>query len=113
MKKRIPIKRFRAFWLLFLFTISITPKIYLHDAIANHKDGVTLCDHPQKTGVCIHQKGYNCDVNDPVVANPYLILPIVNGLSIERVFLDFSTSYSFACIQNCFIHKESRGPPTV
>ncbi|MCD2422316.1 hypothetical protein LQ567_06045 [Niabella pedocola] len=38
MKKRDKIQRFLGWMLLVIFTISITPKIYLHDAFSHHQD---------------------------------------------------------------------------
>ena len=113
LKERNTIQKFLAFFLLIVFAISSTPKIYFHDVIANHKDVVSFCDHPQKSKACLHQKGYDCEVNDLVVTTPYLILPVVNTFLIHSDYSDFNTGYLSSSSQNCLIHKESRGPPSI
>jgi len=111
LKKREQIKFFFAFCLLVLFTISVTPKIYFHDVIANHKDVVSLCHHPQKVKACLHPKSFNCQLDDLVITAPYLILPIVHSLSVHSHFQSFSSAYSSSFTKHYLIHKESRGPP--
>jgi len=113
LKERKTIRSFFASCLLVLFVFSITPKIYFHDVIANHKDVVSFCDHPQKSKACLHQKGYDCQVNDLVVTTPYLILPVVNAVFVHSDYPDFNTGYFSSSSQNCLIHKESRGPPSI
>jgi len=111
LKKTETIQSFIAFSLLVFFTISITPKIYFHDVIANHKDSFASCNHPQKTKACLHQKAFHCQVNDLVVATPYLVFEVPASSLVQRIFIDFNSAYFSSFIQYCFIHKESRGPP--
>ena len=111
MKERKTIRAFFAFCLLAIFAISATPKIYFHDVIAKHKDVSSACQHPQKAKTCIHQQGYNCEVDDLVVTAPYLILPVISSLLIHSYYLDFNVGYFSSSAQDCLIHKESRGPP--
>jgi hypothetical protein len=107
------VQKIFAFFLLLIFTFSFTPKIYFHDAIANHKDTVFSCDHTKNVKDCIHQKGYNCQVDDLVVKIPYLIFHTANALWIQSQFPDFNTIYFLSFTQDCVIHKDSRGPPLI
>ncbi len=113
LKENKTIRTFLAFCLLILFVFSTTPKIYFHDVIANHKDVNVSCIHPEKVKACIHQQGYNCHVEDLVVTTPYLILPAENTLLIHCYYPGFNPAYYSSPTQDCFIHKESRGPPMV
>jgi len=109
-KKKINIRQVYSFCFLLLFTISITPKLYFHDAIANHRD-VSSCNHPGKPKTCIHQQGYNCQVNDPIVSSPYLSVAISSCSLPEINFGAALAPFIISFLQDCFIHTESRGPP--
>jgi len=110
LKQGNSIKKIAAFFLLLLFSISIVPKIYFHDVIANHTDAI-ICDHPQKSKACLHQQGYYCQVNDPVIYSPYLTITI-NSWCLPEIHFDALPATSFfSFLQDCFLHKESRGPP--
>ena len=113
LKERKTIRSFFAGFLLILFAFSITPKIYFHDVIANHKDATPPCIHPQKVKACIHEQSYNCETENLVVSTPYLIFSVANALSIPYNYQEFSIGYFSCSTQDCFIHKESRGPPIV
>ena len=113
LRERKTIQSFFAGFLLILFAFSNTPKIYFHDVIANHKDVSPSCIHPQQVKACIHEQGYHCEVEDLVVTAPYLILPAAGALLISYNYQQFSVGYFSCSTQDCFIHKESRGPPTV
>jgi hypothetical protein len=111
MKEAINIRKLYAFCFLLLFAISITPKIYFHDAVADHKDATTTCAHPEKPKACLHQQGYNCELNDPVISSPYLSVTIATW-SLPEIYFTISPAPSVVSIkQECLIHKESRGPP--
>ena len=112
MKEKKTIRSFFAGFLLILFAFSSTPKIYFHDVIANHKDLNPACNHPQ-VKACIHEQGYNCEVKDLVVTTPYLILSVSGILSIHYNYQEFNIGNFYCSTQDCFIHKESRGPPIV
>jgi hypothetical protein len=110
-KKIITIRQVYAFFFLLLFTLSITPKIYFHDVVADHKDVITTCVHPEKPKACLHQQGYNCELNDPVISSPYLSVAI-STWSLPEIYFAISPAPSVVSIkQECLIHKESRGPP--
>jgi hypothetical protein len=95
-----------------LFSISITPKIYFHDVIANHKDNSVSCDHALKTKACIHQTGFNCQVDELVVSAPYLVLPVITSLLVYSDHPHFCIVEISSFKQYCFKQNESRGPPS-
>jgi hypothetical protein len=111
MKEAANIRKLYAFCLLLLFTVSITPKIYFHDVVANHKDVFTTCSHSEKPKACLHQQGYNCELSDPIISSPYLSVAISTWSLPEIYFAIASASAIASNKQECLIHKESRGPP--
>lgn len=98
--------------MLVVFSISIAPKSYFHDVLANHKDEVH-CPHPEPVSNCIHPKAYHCHFTDLVVTVPFVL---------ERINIDFDVPYSLSqeiSIYNSFFkplrffEKIGRGPPAV
>jgi len=105
------VQKFLAFFLLLIFILSFTPKIYFHDVIASHKDTSFSCAHTQNVKACFHQKGFNCQVDDLVVKVPYLLFYATHALWIQSQFPDFNAIHFLSFTQDCVIHKDSRGPP--
>lgn len=105
------IKRFYASVMLLFFTLSITPKIYLHDLFAGHTDAVIKASNDGKAQV--YSKGYNCDCNSLVATSPFTeesdavssILPV----AYPSLFISLTTPV-YACGHNFL---ELRGPPTI
>jgi len=97
--------------MLLLFTISITPKKYLHDFFARHTHIVTNSSTNEQAHVT--KAGYNCDCNNLVATSPFMdeadCIVVVCPIIYPAFFVPFSnllhgTSYSFT---------ELRGPPAV
>ena len=107
------IQKIYSFFLLVVFALSVTPKIYFHDVIANHKDAAASCDRPQQVKACIHQAGFNCHVDELVVTSAYLIIENIRSLLIASHFPEFNSTYQFLLSCNCLLNNESRGPPMV
>jgi hypothetical protein len=110
LKQKKAIEKIVASFLLLLFTISIVPKIYFHNLIADHKDFST-CDEVHKTPV-LHVQGYNCHFDDLVVSASYLFQKEEPGLLINIVFEQKQPAFSSACLPSFSQHKENRGPPS-
>jgi hypothetical protein len=110
LKFRSAIQKSAAFFLMLLFLISIAPKAYFHDLVADHKD-FSDCHQVHHSNV-LHQQAVNCHFDDVVVSAPFLlqkeqlILPGSFDFEIEQAV--FYSSY----ISLFFQHKESRGPPS-
>jgi hypothetical protein len=97
--------------LLFVFTISTVPKIYIHAILADHKDFENSCSHTTHKTACIKTAGINCHFNDLVVNLPYLYehVEIVPGTIThsQRLIIN-EPSFTF---QKCALSKKVRGPP--
>ena len=113
LNKQKTIQKIYSFFLLLVFSLSSLPKIYFHDVIANHKDVVSHCDHPQKVKACLHQATYNCHVEDLVVNATYLIFTNLPQICLTGLFVDYQASYRFFSPRNELLNKESRGPPSM
>jgi hypothetical protein len=97
--------------MLLLFAISIVPKAYFHDLIADHKD-VSFCSEAHKTP-CAHKQGYNCHFDDLVVHQPFLFPEKQSPLPLTVYFKPDLTQFYQSSQQAFFFHIESRGPPQV
>jgi hypothetical protein len=104
------IQRLIAVFLLLLFSFCVTPKRFLHDILANHRDSQTANNLPAKQ---ITGSGFHCHIDDLVVVAPFLpgIQSMVTGISFSglRYFSEPAVSFSFACLNL----PESRGPPAL
>ena len=69
MFKNTHIKKFTAGLLLIIFSFSITPRIFLHNWLANHKDAVV-----NTTGKVQHINApvFNCQCDDNVAESPFI-----------------------------------------
>lgn len=103
------IRQLLAAVLLLVFTFSITPKKFLHDAIANHKDKIALASSGNETQVS--NSGFVCKCDNLVAESPF---------TDEVVYFDFaplqlfsvqkdSTLYHF--YSSTFFFFALRGPP--
>jgi hypothetical protein len=86
----------------------VTPKRFLHDLLANHKDAQSMADVPDQQ---IAASTYHCHIDDLVVMAPFLP-EIQKG---EPIVL-FSSAIIFSETAAHFIFSyqskaDSRGPP--
>ena len=93
-----------------LFAISIAPKIYFHNLVADHKD-VAGCSQLHKTAV-LHVQGYNCHFDNLVVTAPYLLQTEEPLLLINLLFEKRQPVFSSVFLPSFLQHKENRGPPS-
>jgi hypothetical protein len=69
MHDSIIIRRFLAAFFLLLFSFCVTPKRFLHDLLANHRDAQTIKSIPQQQ---VASSGFHCHIDDLVVVEPFL-----------------------------------------
>lgn len=95
--------------LLLVFSFSITPKKFLHDAIANHKDKsaiVTTGDIPQ-----LSHSGFVCKCDNLVAESPFTDAVVSFDFVVQQ---DFSISPEIACYHfysSPVVFSKLRGPP--
>jgi hypothetical protein len=63
------IRRLLAALFLLLFAFCVTPKRFLHDLLANHRDTIMMHGVPQQQ---VTTSGFHCNVDDLVVVAPFL-----------------------------------------
>jgi hypothetical protein len=108
LKKQAIIRVFTAGIMLLLFTLSIMPKLYLHEIFATHKDIVTNTAEPG-----FSKNGYTCDVNDLVATSPFTEAPQQYVTNPDIYFPVLHTRYTSqiaTAAPDCFT---LRGPPAI
>jgi hypothetical protein len=102
------IRRCTAAFFLLLFSFCITPKRFLHDLLANHRDTERITDQPVQE---IFASGFHCHIDSLVVMAPFLpgiqpgegVLPAI----IRPVFAAQLSAFVFVYPA----HTGVRGPP--
>ncbi len=96
--------------MLLVFSLSITPKIFLHKLVASHKDRYPSTHSTQDQ---ISKTGYRCDCESQVVEVPYLNyaydidLPYRRSFPVDRIIAERSFPSS------PFLMFGLRGPPSL
>src|SRR6202163_4806287 len=108
MKDSLLIKRFLVAFFLMLFSFCVTPKRFLHDLLANHKDAQSSATQPFQQ---IAASGFHCHVDDLVVVAPFLPdIQTSDRVLLSSALLSFSEPLS-AIIISYLSHTDSRGSP--
>jgi hypothetical protein len=112
LRKNDYIQPVSALVMLLLFTLSITPKRFLHDTFAHHKDVITYAAHDGHDQLSLD--GFNCDTHLLVAESPFT----GNSLAIQAIPpLVFVTG--FTAHLPAGLHLQSvtptnlRGPPAL
>ena len=109
MRQNPNIQKFIAALLLMVFALSMAPKTFFHDLVADHHDGAG-CTIEHKATV-LHKQVINCHFDDLVVSSPFVlqsdVLTSLANNFYPKKSLAFYTSHS----QSFSRHEESRGPP--
>jgi hypothetical protein len=110
--KNKPVKKNSlALALLFVFAVSVVPKTYFHDLIADHKDILT-CDHSCGTSSHLHPQRFNCHFDDLVVTAPYVFQSCEILFSVNNLH-ELNSAYPPSLLKYEIFYKETRGPPSV
>jgi hypothetical protein len=93
---------------MILFSFCVTPKRFLHDLLANHKDAQTSASSPVQQ---IAASGFHCHVDDLVVMAPFL--PEIQTIEEVHVFsLSLYYAEPFSSLVHLYLsHADGRGPP--
>lgn len=67
---RLIIQKSVALSLLVIFAFSITPKRFLHDWVAGHRDGREVC-HEKAANPHFHEIGIKCECDNFVADSPF------------------------------------------
>ncbi len=98
-----------AFLLLVIFTISITPKRYLHDAFANHEDTATPVSQGGED--VLSAKGFDCDCDSLVATSPFTEQEDALKLFISTNYYLANAFFIPRFFSTYHAYFELRGPP--
>jgi hypothetical protein len=109
LKRKTAIQKTIAIVLILVFAVSVAPKAWFHDLVADHKD-LPDCRQLHHSKV-FHYQGFNCHFDDLVVTAPFVSsgeqAPLFTGLQPNK---EQPVSYT-SPLQALSQTKESRGPP--
>lgn len=109
MRKNIIIRSVLAVLMLAVFAFSVTPKILLHNLVADHKDTPIKSNHSNQEQYS--KAGFNCNCDNLVVESPFVndFFPV--QLSIAKQFAQQQTFFrnNFNSLHHFYL--ELRGPP--
>lgn len=109
-KKQTIVFLFRLVMLL-IFTFSILPRKYLHDAFSHHTDSFHL--YEQDKGVTVEQKSFQCDQFTMVADNSFLETPPIAVQEISPLTQgEINSSYRSHSFAEHFT-TSLRGPPSL
>jgi hypothetical protein len=102
------IKRLLAAFFLLLFSFCVTPKRFLHDMLANHKDAQSSASLPIQQ---VAESGFHCQIDNLVVVAPFL-----PGIQTIDPVIESSISLSFSEPLHSIVFLypstvDGRGPP--
>jgi hypothetical protein len=103
------IKQLLAAGLLIVFSFSITPKKFLHDAIANHKDKAAVLSAvgtPQ-----FSHSGFVCKCDNQVAESPFTNVTTCFDFAIVRLFSEYKHIQPCHFYSSTFLFFQRRGPP--
>ncbi len=108
MKESHHSRRFLAAFFLLLFSLCVTPKRFLHDMLANHKDAQAFGNTPLQQ---VSQSGFRCQVDDLVVEAPFLPgLQFSSGVTFVSAPLVYAQPIQRFIY--CYLSEaDNRGPP--
>jgi hypothetical protein len=95
--------------LLLVFTFSIAPKRFLHDAIANHKDKIAIVSpggNPQ-----VSHTGFICKCDNLVAESPFTNELLYFDFAVIRLFSVQPTIPLYHFYSSTVFFFELRGPP--
>jgi hypothetical protein len=96
--------------MMLIFVFSITPKKYLHDAVADHQDYYSfgLATEPS-----VSKTGINCACDDLVVSASFLETSITGITEQPIAHGSHLVSTYFILLPSSSATKDSRGPPSM
>jgi len=97
--------------MLIVFAFSVTPKILLHNLVADHRD--TPRSHNNSKQNQLSKTGFNCNCENLVVESPFVNDFVPFNLSIASQFANRQFVYNddFRSVNHFYF--ELRGPPAI
>lgn len=109
LSRHIIIRKVLAVFVLLLFAFCITPKMLLHDLIADHKD--TPFTSSNSSNQQFEYSGFRCNCDNLVVESPFVYYHISQEIIHPEFRPDHSDFFSSNPLVSCAFYFELRGPP--
>ena len=110
LKAHLFISKLVAAVLVLLLILGVTPKYFLHEVFADHKD-TTSCNDVKTDSPCIHNQGYSCVQSDLVVPNFYVIAAAQYIVTDVSFYVETHSPFSSFLSKNFVTHTQERAPP--
>ncbi|HLK30081.1 MAG TPA: hypothetical protein VKT28_15985 [Puia sp.] len=96
--------------MLMVFAFSVTPKILLHNLVADHRD--TPRSHNNSKEQQLSKTGFNCNCDNLVVESPFVNDYVEIDLSVTQNFSGQKIAYENNFYSLHYFYFELRGPPS-
>ena len=103
------IRAFLSAILMIVFAFSITPQIYLHDLVADHRDTPIKSNFSEQAQ--LSKTGFHCTWESLVVESPFINNFIPPIISIQKQFVKFERYFITDRLGLDYFYFELRGPP--
>ena len=111
MRKNSWLYRLIAFVMLFLFVLSITPRLYLHDLLADHTD--TVYKKTDAGNAQVGKSGFSCDVSNWVATSPFIEQDPLPDILLFSIYQPLVLHFPSSIIAQKPCLCELRGPPAI
>ena len=97
--------------MLVLFAFSVTPKLLLHNLVANHKDTPIKCS--ANNSAQFNVAGFNCGCDNLVVEFPFVDAHVATEIIAPQIFSQHINTEVKDLISVNQFYFELRGPPSL
>ncbi|MEO7530866.1 MAG: hypothetical protein ABIS69_05625 [Sediminibacterium sp.] len=111
MAKTSTIHRLLAATCLLLFAFAITPKITLHNLVANHKDGRTKTSLTDAYQTQLSKATFNCQCDNLISESPFIAETSPSYVILETSFAAYKTVFVDEVYSTQQFCSTLRGPP--
>ena len=111
MRKQPIIRRLLAGLLLVLFALSGTPKLFVHDLVAHHKD--TRCKFSHGSHTDVERSTFTCHTQDLVVESPFIETAALFEVHVPVIYTAGIVELTARLYAFFPVHYSLRGPPAL
>jgi hypothetical protein len=110
-RKQPIIRRLLTGLLLALFALSGTPKIFVHDLVAQHKD--TRCKFSHGSHTDVERATFTCHTEDLVVESPFITSAALPGMQVPVICISNIVELTARLYAFFPVRYSLRGPPAL
>lgn len=109
--KNLTIQKLLAGICFLLFAFAITPKITLHNLVANHKDGRTKATLPDAGSTQLSKASFNCQCDNLISESPFIAETSPSYVIVATSFAAYKKIYVEEVYSTQQFCSTLRGPP--